>query len=283
QMFVNTTYGDYPHYLPDTKVEDHKNRFSGWMLLSYKKPATTNSVIRGVKRKVFDEADSGYMLEQEAPNYSASKLTDENIRTYWVAQNSSDSLYAEIDLKDKMTVNAIQINYQDFNSEIFGKPDTLKYQFKIKASLNGKDWETIVDYSENQHDQPHSYIELKNASEARYIRYENVYIPHKYLGISDIRIFGKGHGKAPKTPVKFSVKRQEDRRNTDLNWKASKNAIGYVLYWGISEDQLNNSVMIYEKNSYELRALNIDQHYYYQVEAFNENGISKKSKILKTE
>ncbi|WP_217495894.1 family 43 glycosylhydrolase [Mangrovivirga cuniculi] len=43
QMYVNTAYGDYPHYLPDTKVESHKNRFTGWMLLSYNKPVQTNS------------------------------------------------------------------------------------------------------------------------------------------------------------------------------------------------------------------------------------------------
>ena len=283
QMYVNTAYGDYPHYLPDTEVKDNKHRFSGWMLLSYKKPAITNSIIKGVKRKVFDEADSGYMLEQEAPDYSASKLTDENIRTYWVAENSSDSLYAEIDLKKKMTVNAIQINFQDFNSEIFGKPDTLKYQFKIKASLNGKDWQTIADYSENQSDQPHAYIELNTPAEARYIRYENVYIPHKYLAISDIRVFGKGHGRAPRKPKNFTVQRQKDKRNADVSWKNDKKADGYVLYWGIAPDKLNNAVLIYEKNKYELRALNTNTTYYYQVEAFNENGISKKSEILKTE
>lgn len=279
QMYVNTAYGDYPHYLPDTKVAHHKNRFAGWMLLSYKKPAKTNSVIQNVKRNFIDETDTGFMLEQEKPDYSASQLTDENIRTYWVAENSSDSLYAEIDLKKKMTVNAIQINFQDFNSEIFGRPDTLKYQFKIKASVNGKTWKTIADYSKNEYDQPHAYIELNSPEAARYIRYENVHIPHQYLAISDIRVFGKGHGKTPKKPRNFKVNRQDDKRNANLTWKAD----GYVLYWGISPDKLNNSVLIYEENEYELRALNTNTPYYYQVEAFNENGISEKSEILKTE
>ena len=40
---------------------------------------------------------------------------------------------------------------------------------------------------------------------------------------------------------------------------------------------------MYGQNSYELRALNINQQYYYQIEAFNENGISVKSAILETD
>jgi xylan 1,4-beta-xylosidase len=39
--------------------------------------------------------------------------------------------------------------------------------------------------------------------------------------------------------------------------------------------------MIYDKNNYELRALNKGQTYYFQVEAFDENGVSEKSNILK--
>ena len=59
--------------------------------------------------------------------------------------------------------------------------------------------------------------------------------------------------------------------------------MGYVLCWGISPDRLNNSVLIYDQHEYELRALNIDQQYYYQVEAFSEHGISEKSNILSDE
>ncbi|MBL3656423.1 family 43 glycosylhydrolase [Fulvivirga sp. 2943] len=283
QMYVNTAYGDYPHYLPHVELEDNKNRFTGWMLLTYKKPATSNSTISGVERKVVDESDTGFMLEQEEPNYSAAMVTDENIRTYWVAENSSDSLYLQVDLEKEMTVNAVQLNFQDFNSNIFGRPDTLKYQFTIDYSTDGKNWSTMFDYSKNERDQPHAYIELEEPVEARYVRYNNLHIPHKYLAISDFRVFGKGHEAVPATPANFKANRQEDRRNANLTWEPSDSAIGYVVYWGIRKDRLNNSVMIYEKNAYELRALNTNQKYYYQVEAFSENGTSEKSPILETE
>lgn len=283
QMYVNTAYGDYPHFLPDVAIDNHKHRFSGWMLLSKDKKVTTNSVLSGVKRNVVDEHEAGYMLEQEAPNYSVEMINDENIRTLWVAENNSDSLFVEIDLGREMTVNAIQVNYQDFNANIFGKPDTLRQQFIIETSLDGKNWEMAVDYSDNQKDQPHAYIELEKTVQARYVKFRNVYFPNQYLAIGELRVFGNGNGKAPKTPKSFEVVRQEDKRNANLTWKSVQDAMGYVLYWGIAEDKLNNSVMMYNENSYELRALNVGESYFFRVEAFNENGISEPSKVLSVE
>nr|WP_262489301.1 hypothetical protein [Gillisia sp. JM1] len=39
---------------------------------------------------------------------------------------------------------------------------------------------------------------------------------------------------------------------------------------------------MYDHPNYELRALNTDQNYFYQVEALNENGISAKGAIVNT-
>ncbi len=174
QMYVNTAYGDYPHFLPDSEAEQHKERFTGWMLLSYQKPVHTNSVLQDVQQKVVEESDEGYQLEQEAPNYQPERVTDENIRTFWVAENNSDSLFLEIDLETIRDIYALQINFQDFNANIFGRPDTLCQQFVIQTSEDGKNWTTAVDHSNNQPDQPHAYFELPKPVEARYIRFRNV-------------------------------------------------------------------------------------------------------------
>jgi hypothetical protein len=77
--------------------------------------------------------------------------------------------------------------------------------------------------------------------------------------------------------------RQEDRRNADLTWDPVDDATGYVIYWGIAPDKLNLSAMMYDEPNYELRALNSDVAYYYQVEAFDENGVSERSEVLKTD
>jgi len=281
QMYVNTAYGDYPHYLPDTKVEKHKNRFTGWMLLSFNKPVKTNSGLVNMDINVVDESESGYMQEQ-IREFGINQINDEEIRSYWVSEANNDSIYVEIDMEKPMEVKALQINFQDFNSEIFGRPDTLKQQFIIKTSLDGQSWDTAADYSQNQRDMPHGYIELDKLVEARYVRYEHVYCANKFLAISELRVFGNGKEALPETPNNFKAVRQNDRRNADLSWEPVEGATGYVVYWGISKDKLNLSALMYDQNSYELRALNTDHGYYYQVEAFDENGISERSEILYT-
>lgn len=282
QMYVNTAYGDYPHYLPDTEVDAHKNRFTGWMLLSYGKPVATNSPLVESDVNVVDESGDGYMLGQ-ITDFGIEQINDEEIRSYWVSVANHDSIYVQVDLEEVMDVNAIQINFQDFKSEIFGRPDTLKQQFVISASLDGEEWEVIADYSDNQRDMPHGYIELPEAVEARYIKYDHVHCSTKNLAISEFRVFGNGKEEVLAAPADFTVERQEDRRNALLSWTPNPDAMGYVIYWGIAEDKLNLSAQMYDQASYELRALNTDQGYYYQVEAFNENGISERSEIIYTE
>lgn len=75
------------------------------------------------------------------------------------------------------------------------------------------------------------------------------------------------------------MKRQQDRRNADLSWSPVEGATGYVIYWGVDKDKLNLSALMYGEPGYELRALNTDNAYYFQVEAFDENGISERSEI----
>lgn len=282
QMYVNTAYGDYPHYLPGTTVENHKNRFTGWMLLSYEKPVRTNSPLVEGSPNVVDESNQGYMQEQ-ITDFGINRINDEEIRSYWVSQANNDSIYVEIDLEKTSEVRAIQINFQDYKSTVFGRPDTLRQQFRIKASLDGKNWKVIADHSKNERDMPHAYIELKRPETARYIRYEHIYCTNAYLAISELRVFGKGGGKVPRSPKNFEVMRQKDRRNANLTWDAVKNATGYVVYWGIHPEKLNLSAQIYKQPNYELRALTTEQRYYFQIEAFNENGISKRSKIRSAE
>jgi len=282
QMYVNTAYGDYPHFLPDTEVDQHKKRFTGWMLLSYNKPVTTNSPLVTKEINVVDESDSGYMLGQ-IREFDITKINDEEIRSYWVSEENNDSIYVQVDLEKPMAVHAIQLNFQDFNSDIYGRPDNLRQQFVIESSVDGENWEVVSDYSENTRDMPHGYIELEKPIDARYIKYNHVYCTNNYLAISELRIFGKGKEAKPQTPQNFKAARYSDRRNTKLTWDKVENATGYVIYWGISRDKLNLSALMYDTPNYELRALNTEPGYYYQVEAFNENGISEKSPVLFTE
>lgn len=282
QMWVNTAYGDYPHYLPGTEVDDHKERFAGWMLLSYQKPVETNSPLVDGEINVYDESEGGYMQKQ-ITDFNIEKINDEEIRSYWVSAANHDSIYVQVDLEEVMDIHSLQINFQDYNSTIFGRPDTLRQQFEIQSSTDGETWQTVADFSENTEDMPHAYLELDEPVEARYVRYDHKYLTNEHLAISEFRVFGKGQGEQPQTPGNFTVERMDDRRNAMLNWDAVPDATGYVIYWGIEEESLNLSAMIYGETGYELRALNTDQGYYYRMEAFNENGISERTEIMYTD
>src|SRR5690606_5899907 len=128
---------------------------------------------------------------------------------------------------------ALQINYNDYKSDMYGRIPDLYHRYTVEVSTDGKNWKTIVDKSESNIDAPNDYVELEAPVAARYVRYNNLHVPTPYLSISDFRVFGKGHGKEPKNVRNFEVKRQEDRRNADISWDARDKAQGYNVFWGI--------------------------------------------------
>jgi len=111
------------------------------------------------------------------------------------------------------------------------------------------------------------------------VKYEHVYVGAPNLAISDIRVFGNGSGKAPRTPRKLSVRRDVDARNAFVQWEPAAHAVGYNVLWGIAKDKLYQTYQVFadEPNPREVRALNIGQEYWFAIEAFDENGVSKAS------
>ncbi|NJW55753.1 1,4-beta-xylanase, partial [Salinimicrobium sp. CDJ15-91] len=99
----------------------HKNRFTGWMLLSYGKKATANSVVPDSIQQTVIGPKMEAVTRESGIQYDASKLVDENISTFWVANGNNDSLRVSIDLGSKMRINALQVNFQEFNADIFGR------------------------------------------------------------------------------------------------------------------------------------------------------------------
>lgn len=260
QLWANTAYGDYPHYLPSGEERSREDWFTGWMLLSYNKPVEASSTHE---------------------DFSPENAVDEEIKTFWVAETNGEGESLTIDLEEESNVRAIQINYTDYKSNIAGKPDTLYHQYLIESSSDGENWEILVDKRENKEDVPNDYVELKEPEQARYIRFTNYHVPTPNLAISGLRIFGKGPGEPPLAVEKFSVDRTDDPREAQLQWGRVEGAQGYHLYYGIAPDKLYNSVMVYQDTSYQLNGLNVDPDYYFAIEAFNENGISEKSPAQK--
>jgi hypothetical protein len=96
-------------------------------------------------------------------------------------------------------------------------------------------------------------------------------------------VFGLGPGKAPTAVKNLSVNRYQDRRDALVTWDHQQNCQGYNVLWGIAPDKLYSSWMVYDKNSLELKSLTVDQTYYFVIEAFNENGVSERSRVVKAD
>jgi len=268
-MYSNTAYGDYPTYLPaQKKGHTGLSSFSGWMLLNYNKPVQVSSTLGGFQ-----------------PNFAV----DEDIKTYWSAKTGNKGEYIMTDLGEKSTINAIQINYADQDADIMGKPETTTgHKYIIYSSNDGKKWDVLADKSKNSKDVPHDYIEITKPATARYIKLENLQMPTGKFAVSGLRVFGKGNGDKPSevkgfVPLRNDKRKKGERRNAWFKWQQEPNADGYVIYFGKSADKLYGSIMVYGKNEYYFSGLDRSDAYYFQIEAFNANGIGPRSEVKLSE
>lgn len=268
-MYCNTAYGDYPTLLPEfARGKDFRQGlFTGWMLLNYKKPVQVSSTLGGFK---------------------ANFAVDENIKTYWSAKTGEKREWIQTDLGGVSTIHALQINYADQDVEFLGKTLGKKHQYKIYGSNDGKNWKDVVDKSQNQSDTPHAYIELAHPVKFRFLKLVNHAIPTGKFAISGFRVFGRGSGEKPKKVEKFIVLRSPKARAGNrlvswLKWQQNPLADGYHIYFGKDPDKLYGSIMVYGENEYYFTGMDKADSYYFQIEAFNENGISEKSQVVEVE
>ena len=276
QMFANTRFGDYPHYLATKKMpgldgpgldgQTHDELFTGWMLLSYRKPVVASSTM---------------------DTLTADKVADENPRTFWVAKQNKSGETLTVDLGAAHDVKAVQVDYIDYKQTIFDSDSAVYTQFRILTSTDGRKFTVAADLTkEPKRDRACAYVELAQPTRARYVRYEHVYVAGPTLAINAFRVFGNGFGKAPATPT-MTAKRQKDERNADLSWskptaKSGEQPTGYNIRWGIAPDKLYQTYQFWsdEPSVFELRALNVGVPYYFAIEAFNENGVSALSNVV---
>ena len=251
-MYSNTSFGDYPHFAP--ALPDKQGAFTGWMLLSYKKPVIASSTV---------------------DTFSAKHVTDENVKSFWLAQENNEKQWLKIDLEKEAKVHAIQINFHDYQSDLYGRPENLYHRYEVLGSVDGENWFSLIDKKNSFQDTPNDYIQLGTPKNLRYVKYNNFEVPSPNLAISGLRVFGIGSGKIPASVSNFKAARKADKRDALLTWEKVKNAQGYNIKWGIAPNKLYNSWLVYDDNFLDLKSLNIDQDYYFSIEAFNENGISK--------
>lgn len=262
-MYCLTSFGDYPHYLPNGPADHRQSRFTGWMLLNYQKPVRSSSTYGA---------------------YSANLAVDEQIKTYWSAATGDPGEWLETDLGAPSQVQAIQINYADQDATFLGKSTGVGHRFVLYHSLDGKKWQVLVDSSRQQRDAPHHYLELPQPVTTRYLKLENRGMPTGKFALSGLRVFGRGPGTPPPPVAQLLVLRTEsDKRSAWVKWSPVDQAYAYNLYYGTAPDQLYNCVMVHSANEYWFKGMDRQRTYFFAIESINENGISTRSQVLKVD
>lgn len=266
QMAVSTRFGDFPHDVPQSRFEDPDSLFTGWMLLSYRKPVVASST---------------------RPGFGTVAITDENSRTFWVAAANRAGETLTLDLGRTDTIRAVQVNFADYQSERFADAPDIYTEFTIGSSTDGQHWQEIARTEPPRRDRPNAYFELGQPVRARFIRYVHGHVGAANLAISDIRVFGNADGSPPAMPSSVAGVRHTDERDATIRWAKVPGAVGYNIRFGIRPDRLTLTHQIWADElggaavlEKELRSLNTGVRYWVAVEAFNETGVSRLSRVI---
>lgn len=264
-LFTYSDFGDYPLTMPNHKWKNVSELNSGWMLLSYNKPAKSSSSI-----------------EKNPANFAF----NENIRNYWSAKTGNKGEWLSVDLESPCTINAVQVNFAENGTELYGRDGVLAHQYLVEYSTDDTNWKTLIDKTANTEDLTHPYSVMSNPVKARYVRITNVRVPGGTFAISGLRVFGTGTSPKPTKVGSFEAKRSsDDQCIVELSWPKQENATGYNIRYGIQKDQLHHCYQVYGDTSLTIRSLNKNQEYWFQIDAFGENGttpgVSRKVEITK--
>ncbi|WP_231496785.1 family 43 glycosylhydrolase [Prevotella sp. 10(H)] len=262
-MYAHTVLTDYPFHIPDQKADMENNDCSmKWNLLSCAKDISSSSSL---------------------PGYEARYANDEKVETWWSSQSGKAGEWLEIDLGKEMLVNALQVNFADQDFSLKATDVRPYYQYYIEGSQDRSSWSIIADRRSNTKDMVHELIVLNSPSKTRYIRIKNTKDMEGKFSISDFRVFGHGQGESPAEVSNLRVFRNKhDKRIINLGWDKVENATGYIIRWGVNKDYLKNATMIYSDTHFEGRFFNRNSKYYFSIDSFNENGITKNEKIYST-
>lgn len=267
-LFCNQNYADYPFVMPEGKV-DSRLISPKYMLLSYKKDVVTTS---------------------ELEEFPASNITNEDIRSIWIAKTNKPGEHVTIDLGSSMNVSAVQLNFADFKIPFMERPseryscsehskryinmDSGRIRYILEGSADNNNWKIIADKSNTDESLCNDFVLLGDKVNYRYIRVTCLEVPYdQNFAISDVRVFGKGNGALPQE-VDFELKEGEDG-SLILNWKKAKDSIGYNIRYGIEKEKLYNSWIIYDETTLRLNGLNKGSKYFVSIDSFNENGITE--------
>ena len=259
-FYTYTGFGDFPHRIPTKKLISPDDYHPTGMLLSYKKPVEVSSAL------------------EKQPKENA---TNENIQDYWSAQTGNKGEWLMIDLQQKCNLSSVQINFAEEATNLLGRSPSIYYQYLVEFSTDKTNWKILIDKRLNKTDFSHDFIDLAKPVTARYVRITNYHVPDGKFAISGFRIFGKGYGKPSPQVTSVKVLREDtDKRNVKLTWTGNTNTTGYNIRYGTQPNKLYLNYQTFNSDSLTIHSLNSQLKYYFTIDSFNENGITKGVKIV---
>jgi hypothetical protein len=254
-LYTTTDFGDYPIIMPKGKYDDVSKLRTDWAMLSYNKKADASSSI---------------------DKYPVSFAFDEDMRTYWSAKTGNKGEWLSVDLGSVCTINAVQLNFGENDCKQLGRDGVKAQQYLVEYSTDNKTWKTLIDKTSNEEDLSHPYTVLDKPVKAQYVKITNYRVAGDgTFAVSGLRLFGKGTGKKPEKVASFKIERNAaDQRSVSLSWDAKANATGYNIRFGVGKDMLYRSYQVNGKNSVTINSLDKGKSYWFQVDAFGENGVT---------
>ena len=264
-LYTNTNFGDFPFYVPAKSKDPFHKPGPGWMLLSYGKKATASS-----------NSTFAYLAFNEC------------IADSWAAQTDQPGEWLQVDLGKVCGVHSVQVNFDDVEFKKGGRDNDFAYRYLMEFSQDGKTWKTLVDRTAQKVLRQNEYIEFKDVVGARFIRLTNKGPVPGFgkFAVSSLRVFGEGGGKPPAAVDPATVafdRRQADSRRVAIEWGRAAGAEGYVIRYGVAPDRLHNQYQVFGARSlsYGFNSLNRGVDYYFTIDSFNENGVTRGVKVFK--
>ncbi len=268
RLYVNTLRSDYPMLVPTENQAPFADNGVNWELLSYGKSAYASSVL--------DE------------NHAPELVCDEHMATWWCAKTADKGEWLTLDLEKAYQVAAVQVNFADEGvlKTIGGRTLCTGYQYKLEASLDGEQWVTLLDRSENEEDIPHDYLQLDEEITARYFRITNLgnVAAGSLFAISGLRVFGPACGEKVKKAPTFTAVRGKDTRDMFCSIEQVEGAQGYIVRLGVKPEEQYIAYTYYADKMPEnvrIGCLNVGVEYYVSVDAFSEAGVVKGETVVR--
>lgn len=253
-LFTKTDFGDYPIIMPNNKYTNVDKLDPEWTLLSDNLTA---------------QASSSLLTSPIASAF------DENTGTNWSAQTGKKGEWLSVDLGSVCTINAFQLFFTENKTQTVKNDSVFAYRYLVEYSTDKKIWKKLSDKTKNTEYQANPYEEIKNPVQAQYLKITNYNVPYGVFAISEFRIFGSGSDRKPKKVNEFrAIRDYRDPQVIKMSWKKQANTTGYNIRYGADKDKLYHSLQVYKKTRLTIHCPDKKRIYWFQIDAFNENGVT---------